>query len=127
RLGPRRSRPPFRYEPAPVAGSSPAGAAGNRVVGLVPACLTCAAVVVPQAMAYATIVGLPVQVGLYTALVPMLVDAGLGSSRALLVSTTSTIAALTAVAVESVSPQDAEQAVRAVATLVLLTGAMLLL
>ena len=78
-------------------------------------------------MAYATIVGLPVQVGLYTALVPMLVYAVLGSSRALSVSTTSTIAALTAVAVESVSPQDAEQAVRAVATLVLLTGAMLLL
>ncbi len=33
--------------------------------------LTCAAVVIPQAMAYATIVGLPVQVGLYTALVPL--------------------------------------------------------
>ena len=30
--------------------------------------LTAAAVVVPKAMAYATIAGLPVQVGLYTAL-----------------------------------------------------------
>ena len=33
--------------------------------------LTAAAVVIPKAMAYATIAGLPVQVGLYTAFVPM--------------------------------------------------------
>ena len=41
--------------------------------------LTAAAVVVPKAMAYATIAGLPVQVGLYTALVPMIVYALLGN------------------------------------------------
>lgn len=35
--------------------------------------LTAAAVVIPQAMAYAAIAVLPVQVGLYTALIPMLV------------------------------------------------------
>ena len=35
--------------------------------------LTVAAVVIPKAMAYATIAGLPVQVGLYTAFLPMLV------------------------------------------------------
>lgn len=34
--------------------------------------LTAAAMVIPQAMAYAVIAGLPVQVGLYTALVSML-------------------------------------------------------
>ena len=34
--------------------------------------LTAAAVVIPQAMAYAAIAGLPVQISLYTALVPML-------------------------------------------------------
>ena len=33
--------------------------------------LITAAVVIPKAMAYATIAGLPVQVGLYTVLVPM--------------------------------------------------------
>ena len=43
--------------------------------------LTAAAVVIPKAMAYATIAGLPVQVGLYTAFVPMLVYAVLGTSR----------------------------------------------
>ena len=66
--------------------------------------VTTAAVVIPQSMAYATIAGLPVQVGLYTAIVPLLVYALLGSSRALSVSTTSTIAALTAVAVATVAP-----------------------
>jgi sulfate permease, SulP family len=33
--------------------------------------LTTAAVVAPKAMAYATIAGLPVQIGRYTAIVPM--------------------------------------------------------
>ena len=37
--------------------------------------LSAAAVVIPQALAYATIAGLPVQVGLYCALVPMAVYA----------------------------------------------------
>ena len=59
--------------------------------------ITTAAVVIPKAMAYATIAGLPVQVGLYTALVPMAIYALMGSSRPLSVSTTTTIAILTAV------------------------------
>ena len=37
--------------------------------------LTTAAVVIPKAMAYATIAGLPVQVGLYTAFIPMVIYA----------------------------------------------------
>ena len=58
--------------------------------------LTTAAVVIPKAMAYATIAGLPVQVGLYTAFLPMVIYAVLGTSRALSVSTTTTLAILTA-------------------------------
>jgi MFS superfamily sulfate permease-like transporter len=57
--------------------------------------LTTAAVVIPQAMAYATIAGLTVEIGLYVALMPMLVYALLGTSRPLSVSSTSTIAILT--------------------------------
>jgi SulP family sulfate permease len=37
--------------------------------------LTAAAVVLPKAMAYATVAGLPVSVGLYTAFVPMIIYA----------------------------------------------------
>src|SRR5690242_16123799 len=58
--------------------------------------VTTAAVVIPKSMAYATIAGLPVEAGLYVALVPMLVYALLGSSRPLSVSSTSTLAILTA-------------------------------
>src|SRR6516225_7190865 len=58
--------------------------------------LTAAAVVLPKAMAYATVAGLPVAVGLYTAFVPMLIYALLGSSRVLSVSSTTTLAILTA-------------------------------
>lgn len=47
-------------------------------------------------MAYATIAALPVEVGLYTCIVPMLVYALLGGSRAMSVSTSSTVATLTA-------------------------------
>jgi SulP family sulfate permease len=72
--------------------------------------LTTAAVVIPQSMAYATIAGLPVEMGLYAALVPMLVYALLGSSRVLSVSVTSTISMLTAaelaVVVQSGDPAE---------------------
>src|SRR5262245_24647757 len=66
--------------------------------------LTAAAVVVPKAMAYATIAGLPVQTGLYTAFVPMVVYAVLGTSRPLSVSTTTTIAILTAAQLSQLAP-----------------------
>lgn len=56
--------------------------------------LTAAAVVLPKAMAYATVAGLPVAVGLYTAFIPMVVYALLGSSRVLSVSSTTTLAIL---------------------------------
>ena len=71
--------------------------------------LTTAAVVIPQAMAYATIAGLPVEYGLYTALVPMVVYSLLGSTRCLSVSTTSTIALLTASGI-ALAPEGAEPA-----------------
>lgn len=64
--------------------------------------LVTSAVVIPQAMAYATLAGLPVEVGLYTALVAIPVYVFLGTSRPLSVSVTSTIAVLTATALASV-------------------------
>jgi high affinity sulfate transporter 1 len=90
--------------------------------------LTAAAVVVPKAMAYATIAGLPVQVGLYTAFVPMVIYALLGSSRPLSVSTTTTIAILTATALGAAAPGgDSGQLVVASATLAVMVGLVLVL
>jgi len=89
--------------------------------------LTTAAVVIPKAMAYATIAGLPVQIGLYTALIPMVIYAVLGTSRVLSVSTTTTIAILTAAEMGRVAPDgDPGMLIRATATLTLLVGGILL-
>ena len=89
--------------------------------------LTAAAVVLPKAMAYATVAGLPVAVGLYTAFIPMAIYALLGSSRVLSVSSTATLAILTATQLGLVVPDgDAAKLVMATATLAALVGAMLL-
>jgi sulfate permease, SulP family len=89
--------------------------------------LTAAAVVIPKAMAYATIAGLPVQIGLYTAIVPMVVYAFLGSSRPLSVSTTTTIAILTGAELGRVAPGGAAaDLILATGTLAVLVGAILL-
>src|SRR5512145_686702 len=65
--------------------------------------LTAAAVVIPKAMAYAAIAGLPLVVGLYTSLVPLVVYALMGTSRPLSVTSTSTIAILSAGALGQVA------------------------
>jgi len=90
--------------------------------------LTAAAVVLPKAMAYATVAGLPVAVGLYTALVPMILYALLGSSRVLSVSSTTTLAILAGTQLGLVVPDgDPAKLGTATATLTALVGVMLVL
>src|SRR6476661_8959180 len=88
--------------------------------------LTAAAVVLPKAMAYATVAGLPVAVGLYTAFIPMVIYALLGSSRVLSVSSTTTLAILAGTQLGLAVPDgDPAKLVTATATLTALVGAML--
>ena len=90
--------------------------------------LTAAAVVIPKAMAYATIAGLPVQVGLYTAFLPMIIYGLLGTSRVLSVSTTTTLAILVATELGALVPDgDPSALLRASAMLTLLVGTILML
>jgi high affinity sulfate transporter 1 len=90
--------------------------------------LTAAAVVLPKAMAYATVAGLPVAVGLYTAFVPMVIYALLGSSRVLNVSSTTTLAILAGTQLGLVVPDgDPTLLVTAGATLAALVGVILIL
>lgn len=90
--------------------------------------LTAASVVLPKAMAYATVAGLPVQVGLYTAFVGCIVYGLLGSSSVLSVSSTTTLAILTGAELGAVVPDgNAAQLITATATLTALVGLMLLL
>ncbi len=89
--------------------------------------LTAAAVVVPKGLAYATIAGLPVQVGLFTASIPMAVYALLGTSSVLSVSTTTTIAILTGAELARVAPGGGADLITAAATLAVLVGVLLAL
>ena len=102
---------------------------GSRALRLdVVAGLVAAAVVLPKAMAYATVAGLPVAVGLYTAFTPMVIYALLGSSRVLSVSSTTTLAILTATQLALVVPDgDPAKLATATAALTLLTGVLLML
>lgn len=90
--------------------------------------LSASAVVIPQAMAYASLAGMPIEAGLFAAMIPQLLYALLGTSRPLSVSTTSTICLLTATALSRVtSGKDPAQLVAAAATLAVLIGGLLLL
>jgi high affinity sulfate transporter 1 len=89
---------------------------------------TTAAVVIPQAMAYAAVAGLPVEVGLYCSLAAMLTYPLLGSSRPLSVTTTSSLAMLTATAVAAAAAvRPAASPVSIAVTLALLVGVFLLI
>jgi high affinity sulfate transporter 1 len=90
--------------------------------------LTAAAVVLPKAMAYATVAGLPVAVGLYTAFIPMILYALLGTSRVLSVSSTTTLAILAGTQLGLVVPDgDPARLLTATATLTAMVGVFLML
>lgn len=91
--------------------------------------LTASAVVLPKAMASAGIAGMPIESGLYTALAAMLVYPIFGTSRMLSVTTTSTIALMTAATVTSINQGQGAQGAEAVTigvTLALLVGLFLI-
>jgi len=90
--------------------------------------LTAAAVVIPKAMAYAELAGLPPAVGLYTVLLPMAVYVLFGSSRVLSVSTTTTLGILTATALKDLGAgNDTAMAVQLAVLLSMLVGVLLIL
>lgn len=113
----------MKRETTPMAAAD--GAAGLKLDFV--AGLTAAAVVIPKAMAYATVAGLPVAIGLYTAFVPMIIYALLGSSRVLNVSSTTTLAILAGSELALVAPGgDPALLLTASATLAALVGAILI-
>jgi SulP family sulfate permease len=126
----RERKAPADATPGGAGGTpSPVGAkvaAGSVWRFDVVAGLTAAAVVLPKAMAYAAVAGLPVAVGLYTAFIPMIVYALLGTSRVLSVSSTTTLAILAGTELALVVPDgDPARLVTATATLTALVGVML--
>ena len=83
------------------------------------------AVLVPQAMAYATLAGVPPVYGLYAALAGLVVYALLGTSRQLNVGPSSSIAVLSAATIAPLAVADGERFLVLSAALAVLTGVIL--
>ena len=81
-----------------------------------------ALVLVPKAMAYAQLAGLPVYFGLYTAFVPAILGALWGSSRQLATGPVAIISLMTAAAVAPLAIPNSEEFVGLVLLLTLMVG-----
>lgn len=89
--------------------------------------LTVSAYLVPQALAYATLAGLPPAAGLWAALPPLVIYAILGSSRQLSIGPESTTALMTAAVLGStIAGGDPARYAAYAATLAVLVGAICL-
>jgi SulP family sulfate permease len=98
-----------RYEPGDLRSDLAAG-------------LTVGAMLVPQAMAYALLAGLPPAVGLYSATIPVVVYALFGSSRQLAVGPVAIVSLLTASALAPFADEGTAAYISAAALLALMVG-----
>jgi sulfate permease, SulP family len=86
--------------------------------------LTIAAMLIPQAMAYALLAGLPPIAGLYAATIPVIVYAVLGTSGQLAVGPVAIVSLLTATALAPLAEQGTAAYLQAAAILALMVGAL---
>ncbi|HEX4872982.1 MAG TPA: SulP family inorganic anion transporter [Nevskiaceae bacterium] len=95
--------------------------AGDALAGTLTAVL-----LLPQALAYAVLAGLPAEVGLYTSLLPVLIYALTGSSRRLAVGPVAVAALMVGAAITPVAGSDPAARVQAAVMLSALVGVLLL-
>ncbi len=81
---------------------------------------------IPQSLAYALLAGLPPEAGLYASIVPILLYAVFGTSRALAVGPVAVVSLMTAAAIGGIVAQGTAGYAAAALTLALLSGLMLL-
>lgn len=86
-----------------------------------------AILLVPQALAYALLAGLPPEVGLYASVLPPLIYALMGSSRTLAVGPVAVAAVMVASALQQFADGDSSRALAGALWLALLSGGFLLL
>src|SRR5215475_2000497 len=84
-------------------------------------------VMIPSVIAYAGLMGLPPQHGLYAALIPLVVYAFFGSSRQVIVGPDIAISLLIASAIGPLANGNPDRAALLAATVALLSGLLLLL
>jgi len=99
------------------------GAFSNDLV----AALIVTIMLIPQSLAYALLAGLPPEAGLYASIVPILLYAIFGTSRALAVGPVAVVSLLTASAIGQVAEQGTAGYGLAALTLAFLSGGILLL
>ncbi|MGA1181019.1 MAG: SulP family inorganic anion transporter, partial [Marivivens sp.] len=81
---------------------------------------------VPQSLAYALLAGLPPEAGIYASIVPIILYAIFGTSRALAVGPVAVVSLMTAAAIGNVAETGTMGYAAAALTLAFLSGAMLL-
>lgn len=82
---------------------------------------------IPQSLAYALLAGLPPEAGIYASIVPIVLYAVFGTSRALAVGPVAVVSLMTAAAVGQIADQGSMGYALAALTLAMLSGAILLL
>ena len=82
---------------------------------------------IPQSLAYASLAGLPPQVGLYASIAPLLFYAAFGSSRVLAVGPVAVVSLMTAAAIGDLAQAGSPAYGLLAITLAFISGAMLLL
>jgi sulfate permease, SulP family len=123
--GTAQSEPPRQHRPWPVFASL-AGYDRSWLRGDIIAGLTVWAVLVPEALAYASIAGVSPVVGLYAAPPALVLYAAFGSSRHLVVGPMSATAALSAAAVADLTTGGPDDFLAFTAVLALVTGVLAL-
>lgn len=81
---------------------------------------------VPQSLAYALLAGLPAEMGIYASIVPIILYAIFGTSRALAVGPVAVVSLMTAAAIGKVAAPGSPEYITAALTLAFLSGAFLL-
>ena len=81
---------------------------------------------IPQSLAYALLAGLPPEMGLYASMLPIVLYAVFGTSRALAVGPVAVVSLLTVAAVSKIAVPGTSEYILAAITLAFLSGLILL-
>ncbi|MEQ8402109.1 MAG: sulfate permease [Roseitalea porphyridii] len=98
---------------------------GETLTGDLVAAVIVTIMLIPQSLAYALLAGLPPEAGLYASIVPIVLYALFGTSRALAVGPVAVVSLMTAAAIGKVAEPGSSDYIVAALTLALMSGALL--
>ena len=99
---------------------------GQTLVGDLVAAAIVSMMLIPQSLAYALLVGLPPQLGLYASMAPLLLYALFGTSRALAVGPVAVASLMTGAAAAQIATQGTPEHVGAAIAIAMLTGLLMI-